>query len=172
MENGPNIQLEEMRTYVFEALRYFNSQSNNTDNYPDLKKIDNLQRRVEEMIFRKHSADFARYGHSEPDKRMNENNRHQFLETVHYLYIEGVIIWGNAFDRDTNAYPNFSITSYGEKVLDANEIIPHDPDNYLAELKRTIHGLDPLVLLYIEESVQCFHCNNSWDSFDIAIVIL
>lgn len=81
---------------------------------------------IEEMIFRKHSADFPRYGQSEPDKRMNENNRHQFLEIVHYLYIEGVIIWGNTFDRDTNAYPNFSITSYGEKALDANDIIPQD----------------------------------------------
>ena len=79
---------------------------------------------------------------------------------MHYLYIEGVIIWGNAFDQDTNAYPNFSITSYGEKVLDANDIIPHDPDNYLAELRKAIPGLDPLVLLYIEESVQCFLKNN------------
>ena len=83
-----------------------------------------------------------------------------FLKQYSYLYIEGVIIWGNAFDRDTNAFPNFSITSYGEKVLDANEIIPHDPDNYLAELKNTIPSIDPIVLLYIEESVQCFLKNN------------
>ena len=42
METGPNIQLEEIRVYVFEALRYFKSQPNNTHNYPDLKKIDKL----------------------------------------------------------------------------------------------------------------------------------
>ena len=59
-----------------------------------------------------------------------------------------------------NTFPNFSITSYGEKVLDANEIIPHDPDNYLAELKKTIPSLDPIVLFYVEESVQCFLKNN------------
>ena len=55
METGPNIQLEEMRTFVFEALRYFKSQPDNTNNFPDLKKIGNLQRRVEEMIFSRHS---------------------------------------------------------------------------------------------------------------------
>jgi hypothetical protein len=37
MENGPNLQLEELRTFVFEALRYFNSQSVRTNNYPDKK---------------------------------------------------------------------------------------------------------------------------------------
>ena len=89
MQTGPNIQVEEMRTYVFQALRYFKSQSNNTSNYPDLKKIDNLQRWIEEMIFRSHSADFVSYGHSEPDKRMNENNRHQFLNCALSIHRRG-----------------------------------------------------------------------------------
>ena len=116
MDDGPNIQLEEMRTYVFEALKYFKSQSNHTDQFQDLKKMNNLQTKVEEMIFRRHPTDYPVYGSGIPDKRMNENNRHQFLETVHYIYNEVVIMWGNAFDRDANTFPNFSITSYGEKV--------------------------------------------------------
>ena len=159
MASGPNIQLEEMRLYVFEALRYFKLQSNHTTNSPDMKTISNLRTRVEEIIFSNHSTEFPTHGHI-IDKRMNEHNRHQFLEMIHYLYNEGVLMWGNAFDSDTDTFPYFSITSYGQKVLDANELIPHDPDNYLADLRKAIPSLDPLVLLYIQESVQCFLRNN------------
>jgi len=155
METGTNLQLEEMRTFVFEALRYFNSQPDYTTNYPDIKEIGNLQSKIEDLIFSKHSTSFAAR-----DKRMNENNRRYFLEAIHNLLNEGVIMWGNAFDSDTKTHPYFSITSYGQKVLQHNKIIPHDPDNYLADLNRTIPKLDKLVLMYIEESIQCFLRNN------------
>ena len=125
--NEPNIQLEEMRTYVFEAIRYFKSKSDNTSNYPDVKLINNLKWKVEELIVKKYLPDFYTSGNNIPVKRMNRHNRHQFLETVQNLQNEGVIMWGNAFDRDTDTYPYFSITSYGQKVLDANELIPHEP---------------------------------------------
>ena len=147
--------------FVFQALRSFISLSDHTSYYPDQKVISNLQKRVEERIFNKYPNDFPRYNnHTQPDIRLNENNRPYFLEVIHNLLNEGVIMWGNASDRDTTTYPYFSITSYGKKVLEAGEIIPHDPDNYLTHLKKTIPNLDPLVLMYIEESVQCFLRNN------------
>jgi hypothetical protein len=67
---------------------------------------------------------------------------------------------GNASDSDTKTHPYFSITSYGQKVLQENKIIPHDPDNYLADLNKTIPKLDKLVLMYLEESIQYFLKNN------------
>jgi len=110
MENGPNLELEELRTFVFEALRYFNSQSDRTNTYPDKKIIGNLQSKVEDLIFIKHPTSYAGQ-----DKRMNENNRHYFLEVIHNLLNEGVIMWGNASDSDTKTHPYFSITSNGQK---------------------------------------------------------
>jgi len=94
LQNGPSIELEEMRTFALQGLRYFNSQSDHTTNYPDLIKIPNLKTKVENMIFQKYSNDFEKYANSNVDDRMNENNRNNFLEVVHGLYVEGVIMWG------------------------------------------------------------------------------
>jgi hypothetical protein len=43
LQNGPNIEIEAMRTLVLEGLRYFSLQSDHTSNYPDLKTIPNLK---------------------------------------------------------------------------------------------------------------------------------
>lgn len=94
LQNGPSIEIEEMRTLVFQGLRYFNSQSDNTNNYPDLKKVNNLKTMIEKMIFQKYPNDFERYTNANVDSRMNENNRNGFLEVIHSLYVEGVIMWG------------------------------------------------------------------------------
>jgi hypothetical protein len=160
MQNGPNLELEEMRCLTLQGLRYYDSQSDNTNNYPDKKTVPNLKKKLEKMIFQKYPNDFERYANNNVDDRMNENNRNKFLEVIHGLYVEGVIIWGNAFDSDTDSYPYFSITSYGKKVLDAGEIIPHDLDHYLTNLKSRIPNLHDLVLIYIQESIQCYLKSN------------
>jgi hypothetical protein len=153
---GPNIGIEEMRNFVIQALRYFDQQSDHTNNYPDKKVINNLRARVEDMIYRKYNDSFPRYSNNTVDYRMNEYNRNSFLEVVHSLLVEGVIMWGNAFDRDAIEFPNYSITTYGKEVLKAGDITPHDPDHYLVNLKSMIPKLDDIVLLYLQESLQCF----------------
>ena len=160
MQNSPTLELEEMRSLVIQGLRYFSTQSDHSTNYPDLKTIPNLKKKVEKMIFQKYPNNFERFSNSNVDDRMNENNRNCFLEAVHSLYVQGVIMWGNASDTDTDSYPHYSITSFGNKVLEAGELIPHDLDNYLSTLKTKIPNLDDLVFMYIEESIQCFLKSN------------
>jgi len=120
LENGPILELKEMRTFVIEGLRYFNEQSDNTNNYPDLKTVHNLKSKIEKSIFQKYQAQYRRNSNNTVDDRLNENNRNNFLEVIHSLYVEGVIMWGNAFDSDTDFYPHFSITSKGKKYLQEN----------------------------------------------------
>ena len=45
MQTGPSIDIEEMRDLVLQGLRYFNSQSDHTTNYPDSKTISNLKKK-------------------------------------------------------------------------------------------------------------------------------
>ena len=59
--NGPIIGLDEMRTFVIEALRYFNTKSDNTSNYPDIKTTDNLNNKTAEMIFQKYPDSYERF---------------------------------------------------------------------------------------------------------------
>lgn len=151
-----------MRTYVIEALRYFNQQRNDTTNFPDSKRISNLRAKVEEYLFRKYPDHYERYSNGNVDKRLNENNRNSFLEAVHFLTIEGIIMGGNAFDSDTDSFPYFSITSYGKRALESKEgeITPHDPENYIANLKERIKHVDDITLIYLQESLQCHFRGN------------
>jgi len=161
--NGPNIGLEEMRTFVIEALRYFNTKSDNTTYYPDIKTTDNLNNKTAEMIFQKYPDSYERFPNDKVDKRLNMHNTNNFLQVLNSLYSEGVIMRGNAGDRDRTSEPYFSITTYGKKVLEATEgeIVPHDPDNYITNLKKRIEGLDSLVFMYLQESLECHYLASS-----------
>jgi hypothetical protein len=109
------------------------------------------------MIFQKYPDSYGRFSNGKVDTRLNPNNTNNFSEVLNSLYSEGIIMWGNAGDRDRTSQPYFSITSYGKQVLEATEgeIVPHDPENYIANLKKRIIGLDSIVLMYLQESLQC-----------------
>ncbi len=109
------------------------------------------------MIFQKYQDSYERFPKGKVDTRLNTNNRNNFLQVLNLLIGEGVIMWGNAGDRYRKSEPYFSITDYGKKVLEAveGEIVPHDPENYITNLKKRIEGLDSLVLPYLQECLQC-----------------
>jgi hypothetical protein len=67
---------------------------------------------------------------------MNKEDEEKFREVVHNLLIEGVLMWGKNIDPYECTAPYLSITTYGRKVLEAGEIIPHDPDGYIAHFKK------------------------------------
>jgi hypothetical protein len=66
-------------------------------------------------------------------------------------------MWGkDAGDPTSGFYPWFSTTTYGKRVLESGEIIPHDSYDYLVRIKKAVPQLDEIVLQYIEESLQCY----------------
>jgi len=91
---------------------------------------------------------------------LTEEDEVTVLEVVNNLIIEGVITWGRSLDPIESQPPFMSITSYGEKVLQVGKIIPHDPDGYLEHFNNRIPKVSPLVVMYLTESIQCFHRNN------------
>jgi hypothetical protein len=96
---------------------------------------------------------------------MDKKEQKYFLESIHCLLNQGVIMWGKEAEiGGSDFYPWFSITSYGKKVLEKGDIIPHDPHNYLERLRKTIPKLDEIVLVYVEESWECFLNSNFFAS--------
>jgi len=76
-------------------------------------------------------------------------------EIMWQLIIQGVITVG--MNSDNPNLPWFRITDYGQKVLDAERLIPHDPTGYLDELRGVAGPLDISVMVsYVEEALACF----------------
>lgn len=69
------------------------------------------------------------------------------------LIIAGVIAPGHRGDLNL---PWFHLTDYGRDVVEAERFLPHDPTGYLSDLSADIPTIDPTVLSYLTEGLQCF----------------
>jgi len=68
--------------------------------------------------------------------------------------IQGIIMPGlNVLNPNL---PFFSLTEYGSQVVNSDDPVPHDPDNYLKHLEKLAPNLDPIAISYIEEGLECF----------------
>jgi len=85
-------------------------------------------------------------------EELEQKDQNIIYEIVWSLIIQGIIIPG----RSTQGWPFITVTEYGRKVLDAGEIIPHDPDGYLEHVKSILKPHDDIILMYLSEGLQCF----------------
>lgn len=80
------------------------------------------------------------------------------IEKVRELFwafiIQGVIIPG--MNANNPNLPFFSVTEYGQKVVDSPDPVPHDPDGYIAHLDEVAPNLNPIAKSYIAEGLECF----------------
>jgi len=164
LEQGEIMELEEIRTLTIKALEDFNRYSDDTNMGPEMKQIDQVKKRVEELMFLrdpKSSRADTRFSNVTPSVRMNKIEGKYFLESFQDLIRQGVLIWGkDAGDFQTGFYPWFSVTTYGKKVLASGEITPHDSFGYIERLTSTVTDLDELVLQYVRESLDCYSNGN------------
>lgn len=75
------------------------------------------------------------------------------LEVFHELSLERIIIPGG---KSSLRWPFYRLTEYGQKVLESGEWHPYDPEGYLANLKRAVPDIDPVIVTYVSEAVACF----------------
>ena len=86
---------------------------------------------------------------------------HQFYDTLKLrdimweLLIQGIIAPG--LDNSNLNLPFIHVTEYGVKCIEANTILPHDPDGYLERLEQLVgQPLDDTVLRYTREGLLTF----------------
>jgi len=70
------------------------------------------------------------------------------------LIIQGVLMPGAGDGQ--SGWPFLQVTEYGKKCLEAEELLPHDPDRFLDEFKKQVPRADPVITEYLTEALQCF----------------
>lgn len=78
-------------------------------------------------------------------------------EIVWSLVVERVVTIG--IDTGNAAWPFLSLTEYGSEVVNSTEPIPHDPTGYLLRIRTQIPRIDPIILIYLEESLLTYNIN-------------
>lgn len=76
-------------------------------------------------------------------------------EVMWQLIIQGVITVGT--DEHNPNLPWFRVTAHGQRVLEAERFVPHDPTGYIEELTAITGLLDMTVAIaYAEEALTCY----------------
>lgn len=76
-------------------------------------------------------------------------------EAFHILLNRGIIAPG-AIGGYGSDLPNFHVTEYGLKCLEATYILPYDSERYLNKFSE-ISNLNVWIKFYIEQSLECFN---------------
>lgn len=131
------------------------------------RDFDNLELARQIILRRlKYDRSWAQFDYSwEPrytDKYVifeHDRLRHRFVvlanEVMWSLIVQGVITPGK--DAANLALPWFRLTTYGEKVLEAERFVAHDPAGYLDDVGSVaVTSIGRASLPYLAEALQCF----------------
>jgi len=75
-------------------------------------------------------------------------------ELIWTFIIQGILVPGT---NDSNqGWPFLRLTDYGQRCVQENQILPHDPDGYLKDFLREVPSADPVIQEYLSEALQCY----------------
>jgi hypothetical protein len=87
--------------------------------------------------------------------RMPQEDREKTRQIVWEFILQGVLAIG--LNENNPDFPFLSLTEHGKKVLESGETwLPYDPDGYLSKLKVEIPNIDPIIEMYVTESLQAY----------------
>lgn len=85
---------------------------------------------------------------------LEQGDESKINEVVWSFITQGILVPGS---NDSNlSWPHLRLTDYGKQCIEAEEILPHDPDGYLREFSKQVPQADPVITEYLAESLQCF----------------
>lgn len=108
-------------------------------------------------------GDMLIYGSS---TNLSEDGLNTFNEEVHFLSVQNVISPG-AYRSYGDYFPYFHVTKYGLTCLANRDILPYDPEGYLARI-RTAPCIDEWELFYITQSITCYNAG----TYNASIIML
>ena len=89
-----------------------------------------------------------------PGRLLSVRDRERIRQLFWEFIIQGIIVIGK--DGDDQIWPWYTVTEWGEKVLEEGEVVPHDPIGYIERVRSENPNLDPVMEFYLRESLQCF----------------
>lgn len=78
-------------------------------------------------------------------------------QIIHEFYLERILVPG--YGRDASGawrWPFYRLTDYGKRVVDNPEYQPHDPTGYLNRIQNEVSTIDPVIVHYLEEALNCY----------------
>ena len=89
-----------------------------------------------------------------PDRLLSGTDRERIRQLFWEFFVQGIVVIGR--DDQNAVWPWYTITEWGKKVLEAGEVVPHDPVGYIERVRSENPNLDPVMEFYLQESLQCF----------------
>lgn len=87
-------------------------------------------------------------------KNLHPNDQLHILDIIWDLIVERVITPGR--DQSNVGFPFVRLTPFGLDVMSQSVPHYHDPDAYIAFLKSTVPSVDPTIVQYVSEGINCF----------------
>lgn len=143
--NAIELSYEELKSIVLEALRRLPADTQLSSILSEVGSIAIEQNIVQSP----HSGvvSGASYALRDPDKN-------RVIDIIWDLIIERVLNMGRS--GVGGGWPHLSVSSYGREVLSSPSPTPHDPSGYIGRLSREVPGIDPIILVYIKESLRTY----------------
>jgi len=138
------LKLEEMRSLLIQALRQtgWNQVGSLEIAIGHLKaKVQGLDRQQGRFV-----SDGRAY--------LERGESSLIHELVWSFIVQGILVPGT--DDSNQGWPFLRLTEYGQRCVDDNQILPHDPDGYLKDFQRAVPSADPVIQEYLSEALQCF----------------
>lgn len=58
---------------------------------------------------------------------------------------------------DSEGFPWFTLTAYGNECINKGELLPFDPNGYLVSVQSRVPGLDSVTITYLREAISTFN---------------
>ena len=135
------MRMEEARGYVFQALR-----EQGWNQFGGLlMSVGMIKARAQDLDTSR--AMDGRHFLNDPEKSL-------IMEIVWSLIIQGILIPG--LNDSNQGWPFLRLTAYGEKCVEEDRILPHDPEGFMRDFCDEIPNADPAIIEYLTESLQCY----------------
>lgn len=156
MSEPKDIELEEIRHLTLSALKNFKEGTSETGSLQPVTLIIEVGKEsVRQGLAKAPSS--GRYDHFLSDKE-----HASVREIITNFFAEGILMWGS--NRNNPESPFMGITEYGSKVLEADQVIPHDMYGFISKFKEEAPKANKLVIKYLTESLQTYRHNHMLSS--------
>ncbi len=85
---------------------------------------------------------------------INPDDEYTLQRLTWELIYQGILAQGK--DSSNTLWPWISATPYGRKVLEKEGPTPYEPNEYLRAALVTANNINPVIMLYLKESIQAF----------------
>ena len=85
---------------------------------------------------------------------INPDDEYTLQRLTWELIYQGILAQGK--DSGNPLWPWISVTPYGRKVLEKEGPTPYEPNEYLRAAMVTANNINPVIMLYLKESIQAF----------------